>query len=118
MERRNGKLYYFCSIPKRTIISESFLYKEIPSYKYLVVEHNGAMDKIYETYGKIFQEFIPNTPYIPIKDIIHTLKNIITVFIGIEIIQLLEFGYLFKIKNNFASIHTKQSVLRLFALCI
>lgn len=70
MERRNGKLYYFCSIPKRTIISESFLYKEIPSYKYLVVEHNGAMDKIYETYGKIFQEFIPNTPYIPIKDII------------------------------------------------
>ncbi|CCL00331.1 hypothetical protein BN166_2860007 [Clostridioides difficile E10] len=46
------------------------------------------------------------------------MKNMITVFIGIEIIQLLEFGYLFKIKNNFVSIHTKQSILRLIALCI
>ena len=48
MERRNGKLYYFCSIPKRTIIPDNFLYKEIPSYKYLVMEHIGAMEKIYE----------------------------------------------------------------------
>ena len=52
MERRNGKLYYFCSIPQRTITPEGFLYKEIPSYKYLVVEHIGAMDKIYETFIK------------------------------------------------------------------
>lgn len=59
MERRNGKLYYFCSIPQRTITPEGFLYKEIPSYKYLVVEHIGAMDKIYETYGKIYEEIIP-----------------------------------------------------------
>lgn len=28
------------------------------------------MDKIYETYGKIYQEIIPSTSYIPIKDII------------------------------------------------
>ena len=70
MERRNGKLYYFCSIPKRAITPEGFLYKEIPSYKYLVVEHIGAMDKIYETYGKIYEEIIPSTSYIPIKDII------------------------------------------------
>ena len=60
MERRNGKLYYFCSIPQRTITPEGFLYKEIPSYKYLVVEHIGAMDKIYETYGKIYEEIIPS----------------------------------------------------------
>ena len=76
MERRNGNLYYFCSIPKynglikRTILPDNFLYKEIPSYKYLVVEHIGAMDKIYETYGKIYEEIIPSTSYIPIKDII------------------------------------------------
>ena len=70
MERRNGKLYYFCSIPKRTILPDNFLYKEIPSYKYLVVEHIGAMGKIYETYRKIYQEIIPNTPYTPIKNII------------------------------------------------
>ena len=30
----------------------------------------GAMEKIYETYGKIYQEIIPNTPYTPIKNII------------------------------------------------
>ena len=58
MERRNGKLYYFCSIPKRTIIPDNFLYKEIPSYKYLVMEHIGAMEKIYETYGKIYKGLI------------------------------------------------------------
>lgn len=70
MERRNGKLYYFCSIPKKTIIPDGFNMKEIPSYKYLVVEHIGAMGKIYGTYGKIYQEIIPSIPYIPIKDII------------------------------------------------
>ena len=115
MERRNGKLYYFCSIPQRTITPEGFLYKEIPSYKYLVVEHIGAMGKIYETYRKIYQEIIPNTPYTPIKNIILTLKNMITVSIGIEIIQLLKFGYLFKIRSNSISIHTKQLVLGLTA---
>jgi len=114
MERRNGKLYYFCSIPQRTITPEGFLYKEIPSYKYLVVEHIGAMDKIYETYGKIYEEIIPSTSYIPIKD----MKNTIIVFIGIVIIQLLKFGYLFKIRSNFISIHTKQLVLGLTAFSI
>ena len=68
MERRNGKLYYFCAIPHKNIIPDSFLYKEIPSYKYLVMEHIGAMDRIYETYGKIYKEVIPDTPYVPIKD--------------------------------------------------
>lgn len=70
MERREGKLFYFCSIPKRTIIPDGFIYKEIPSYRYLVVEHIGAMERIYETYRKIYQEIIPSTPYIPIKDTI------------------------------------------------
>ena len=115
MERRNGKLYYFCSIPKRTILPDNFLYKEIPSYKYLVVEHIGAMGKIYETYRKIYQEIIPNTPYTPIKILSCTLKNMITVSIGIEIIQLLKFGYLFKIRSNSISLHTKQLVLGLTA---
>ena len=54
MERRNGKLYYFCSIPKRTILPDNFLYKEIPSYKYLVMEHIGAMEK----YMKLMEKFI------------------------------------------------------------
>ena len=79
------------------------------------MEHIGAMDKIYETYGKIYQEIIPSTSYIPIKILSYTLKNTIIVFIGIVIIQLLKFGYLFKIRNNFISIHTKQLVLGLTA---
>ena len=97
MERRNGKLYYFCSIPQRTITPEGFLYKEIPSYKYLVVEHIGAMDKIYETYGKIYEEIIPSTSYIPIKDIILHFE---------------------KYDYHFISIHTKQLVLGLTAFSI
>jgi len=46
------------------------------------------------------------------------LKNTIIVFIGIVIIQLLKFGYLFKIRSNFISIHTKQLVLGLTAFSI
>ena len=54
MERRNEKLFYFCSIPKRNVVPNNFVYKEIQHYKYLVVEHIGSMDKIYETYGMIY----------------------------------------------------------------
>lgn len=63
MEKRNGKLFYFCAIPKINIIPDNFLYKEIQAYKYLVVEHTGSMDKIYETYSKIYKELLPNTEY-------------------------------------------------------
>lgn len=72
MEKRNGKLFYFCAIPKRNIIPDNFLYKEIQAYKYLVVEHTGSMDKIYETYSKIYKELLPNTEYaLPQKDFLH-----------------------------------------------
>lgn len=72
MEKRNGKLFYFCAIPKRNIIPDNFLYKEIQAYKYLVVEHTGSMDKIYETYSKIYKELLPNTEYALLqKDFLH-----------------------------------------------
>ncbi|MCI8610923.1 MAG: AraC family transcriptional regulator [Clostridiales bacterium] len=72
MEKRNGKLFYFCSIPKRNIVPERFIYKEIQAYKYLVVEHIGSMDKIYETYCKIYKELLPNTEYALLqKDFLH-----------------------------------------------
>lgn len=71
-EKRNGKLFYFCAIPKRNIIPDNFLYKEIQAYKYLVVEHTGSMDKIYETYSKIYKELLPNTEYALLqKDFLH-----------------------------------------------
>ena len=38
MIKRNGKLFYFCSIPKRNVIPDGFIYKDIQSYKYLAVE--------------------------------------------------------------------------------
>ena len=56
MIKRNGKLFYFCSIPKRNVIPDGFIYKDIQSYKYLAVEHIGSMDNLYETYRKIYQE--------------------------------------------------------------
>lgn len=68
MERRNGKLFYYPAIPKREIIPQEFVTKEIRAGNYLVVEHIGAMDKIYETYGKIYQEILPNLNYTPIKN--------------------------------------------------
>ena len=37
------------------------------------MEHIGAMEKIYETYGKIYLEIIPNTPYTPIKNTYKTV---------------------------------------------
>ena len=75
MERRNGKLFYFCAIPKRNVVPESFIYKEIQPCRYLVVEHIGAMEKIYETYGKIYKEILPNTEYIPLQeDFLHFEK--------------------------------------------
>ena len=116
MERRNGKLYYFCSIPQRTITPEGFLYKEIPSYKYLVVEHIGAMDKIYETYGKIYEEIIPSTSYIPIKDIILHFEKYDYRFHWNSDNSVIEIWI--PIRNNFISIHTKQLVLGLTAFSI
>ena len=46
------------------------MYQEKPSYKSFVGDQICAMDQIYETYGKSYQEIITSTSYIPIKDII------------------------------------------------
>ena len=85
MIKRNGKLFYFCSIPKRNVIPDGFIYKDIQSYKYLAVEHIGSMDNLYETYRKIYQEILPNTDYTPLQEeFLH---------FGIEKIQSLKYGY-------------------------
>lgn len=68
MIKRNGKLFYFCSIPKRNVIPDGFIYKDIQSYKYLAVEHISSMDNLYETYRKIYQEILPNTDYTPLQE--------------------------------------------------
>lgn len=68
MERRNGKLFYYCAIPKKNVVPEKFVSKEIKSQKYLVVEHVGYMDKLYETYGKLYQEILPILEYIPAQE--------------------------------------------------
>jgi predicted transcriptional regulator YdeE len=54
MERRQRKLFYYCAIPKKTVVPEGFILKEIKPHRYLVVEHIGSMDKIYETYRKVY----------------------------------------------------------------
>ena len=75
MERRNGTLYYFCAIHKKNIVPIGFNTKEIKFHRYLVVEHLGAMNKIYDTYNKIYQEILPNTNYEPSQeDFIHFEK--------------------------------------------
>lgn len=68
MERREDKLFYYCAIPRKVVIPEGFISKEISSNKCLVVEHIGVMDRIYETYSKIYKEILPNAEYIPLQD--------------------------------------------------
>lgn len=64
MEKRDDKLFYYCAIPKKVIVPDEFKVKVIPSHKYLVVEHVGPMNKIYETYRTIYKEILPNNQYI------------------------------------------------------
>lgn len=72
MERRMGKLYYYCAIPFKTEIPDGFYLKEVKPHLYLVVEHHGAMMNIYETYDQIYRHLLPNIHYEPLKeDCIH-----------------------------------------------
>lgn len=68
MEREEDKLFYYCAVPRKIVVPEGFVSKEIASCKYIVVEHIGSMDKIYETYGKIYKEILSNTEYIPLQE--------------------------------------------------
>ena len=63
-----SKLFYYCAIPRKVVIPEGFISKEISSNKCLVVEHIGVMDRIYETYSKIYKEILPNAEYIPLQE--------------------------------------------------
>ena len=92
MERREDRLFYYCAIPRKIVVPEGFVSKEIASCKYMVVEHIGSMDKIYETYTKIYKEILPNTEHTPLRESFCILKDMMLDFIGIEIIQSLRFG--------------------------
>lgn len=59
MERKDGKMLYYCAIPKRVVIPEGFIYKNIKPCTYIVVEHIGSMNDIYETYTKLYKEVLP-----------------------------------------------------------
>lgn len=99
MIKRNGKLFYFCSIPKRNVIPDGFIYKDIQSYKYLAVEHIGSMDNLYETYRKIYQKYYLIRTTRLCKRSFCTLKDTIIVFIGIEKIQSLKYGYQLRVSE-------------------
>ena len=68
MEKRNEKLFYYCAIPRKVVIPDGFTARDIQPHRYMVVEHVGAMDKIYDTYWKIYQELLPSTEFRPISD--------------------------------------------------
>lgn len=68
MERRDDKLFYYCAIPGKSIIPDGFTAKNIPAFRYLVVEHVGAMSKIYDTYWGIYRELLPSTGFRPLTD--------------------------------------------------
>ncbi|HKM20971.1 MAG TPA: GyrI-like domain-containing protein [Lachnospiraceae bacterium] len=75
MEKSDGKLFYYCSIPKRAVIPEGFSVKEIKTCRYLVVEHVGSMNEIYNSYSELYREVLPSTGYMPLQeDFLHFEK--------------------------------------------
>lgn len=68
MEKTDGKLFYCCAIPERTVVPDGFFLKKIEANKYLVAEHVGSMDKIYDTYAKLYKEVLPDTEYMPSQE--------------------------------------------------
>jgi len=49
--------------------------KEIKPHKYLVVDHAGSMDKIYDTYRRIYQDILLNSNYVLMQsDFLHFEK--------------------------------------------
>jgi predicted transcriptional regulator YdeE len=63
MEKINGTLFYYCAIPKKAVVPEGFIEKEVSPHKYLVFEHIGPMDRIYSSYEKIYKQILPNSGY-------------------------------------------------------
>ena len=68
MEKHDGKLFYYCAVPQKVVVPEGFIPKRVNPYRYMVVEHIGSMDKIYETYEKIYKEILPNSGYMPLQN--------------------------------------------------
>lgn len=59
MKRTDGKLYYFCAIPKKDKVPDDFICANIPAQTYLVVEHQGPMHTLYETYDLLYKRILP-----------------------------------------------------------
>lgn len=68
MQRRENQLFYFCAIPQGTQLPDSFITKKVPAYKYVVVEHLGTMDTIYQSYHKLYKQLLPKLGYTPLQD--------------------------------------------------
>lgn len=72
MEKRGEKLFYLCAIPRRAVVPENFICKEIMTQTYLVTEHIGSMVRIYDTYNEVYKKILPESGYIPFKkDFLH-----------------------------------------------
>lgn len=75
MERKNDGLFYYCAIPKKTEVPNDFIVKNIMPNTYLVVEHVGDMDKIYDTYTMIYHHLLPDLNFKPLaNDFLHFEK--------------------------------------------
>ncbi len=75
MKKREDQLFYYCAIPKKTVVPDGFILEEIPTYRYLVAEHIGSMDDIYTSYNEIYKNILPNEKYAVIQnDFLHFEK--------------------------------------------
>lgn len=67
--KKDGKFYYFCSIPEQLKIPKVFSVKEVPRQTYLVCKHIGHMDTIKDTVNQIYKEFLPQHTFVPKQDL-------------------------------------------------
>lgn len=73
--KREDRYYYYCAILKGENISNICKYKQIPAQRYLVFEHRGSMETIYQTYNSIYGIILPKLEYtVNKKDFFHFEK--------------------------------------------
>ena len=57
---------HFQSLDRKSSLPDGFILKEIQPHQYLVAEHTGAMNRIYDTYEELYRNLLPNIKYEPL----------------------------------------------------
>lgn len=59
--KKDGKFFYYCSIPEPIKLPKQFIVKEIPRNAYLICQHVGNMETIKNTINIIYKNLLPSS---------------------------------------------------------